>query len=54
MITTTYFIICLFPTSKKNYYNDVGVVIVGFLLLNDELSHSSTTSLLCERKLKEV
>jgi hypothetical protein len=35
-------------------HDDVGVVFVGFLLLNDELPHSSTTSWLLERKSKEV
>ncbi len=35
-------------------HDDVGVAFVGFLLLNDELPHSSTTSWLLERKSREV
>jgi hypothetical protein len=34
--------------------NDVEVAFVRFLLLNDELPHSSTTSWLLERKLREI
>jgi hypothetical protein len=35
-------------------HNDVGVTFVRFLLLNDELPHSSTTNWLLEKKSKEV
>jgi len=35
-------------------HDDVGVALVRFLLLNDELPHSSTTSWLLERKSREV
>ncbi len=35
-------------------HNDVGVAFAGFLLLNDELPHSSTTNWLLERKSRKV
>jgi hypothetical protein len=35
-------------------YDDVGVAFVGFLLLNDELLHSSITGWLLERKSRKV
>jgi hypothetical protein len=35
-------------------YDDVEVTFVGFLLLNDELPHSSTTGWLLDKKSREV
>jgi hypothetical protein len=35
-------------------HDDVKVTIVGFLLLNDELPHSSTTTWLLEREVHRV
>jgi hypothetical protein len=35
-------------------YDDVPVALVGFLMLNDELPHSSTTTWLLERKSRNV